>query len=231
MIYCHIEDEKGRIQVTGNNDKKLLNLLYEAGICSWLLDTDPLTAQSLNNGNMPNTSPVEQKANPFFSQNTSSFGQRTDPSFSQNTSPFPPNVLPPGQRTDPSFSQNTSSFGQRTDPSFSQNTSPFPPNVSPFEQRANPSFAHMQPQPASNSGMKSMSRRLFSDVPRMSATTGPEILQTLSRRHRRVLALVDGRRSAEKIAALLFPTPKDAWIALTLLQEMESMGIITWENR
>ena len=79
--------------------------------------------------------------------------------------------------------------------------------------------------------MNTGQRRSFADVPCISVRLNPQILQNVSRRHRRVLALVDGTRSAEKIAALLFATPKDAWIVLTLLQELESMGMITWMQR
>ncbi len=176
ITYCYIEDEKGGIQFAGNIDKKLLNVLYDLGIRSWLLDTDPLTIQSLSNyRNTPNNLP--------FIANT--------PSFTPNPPPLAPNTS--------SFAPNTSSFASNT--------------------------------PSRDSGMKSMSRRFFSDVPCISTNIGPEILHTLSRRHRRVLALVDGKRSAEKIAALLFSAPKDAWIVLTLLQEMESMRLITWINR
>ena len=180
ITYCHVEDENGNIQITGNIDTKLLNVLYNLGICSWLLDTDPLTIHSLNaSRNAPDSPPFLQPTPPF-SQNT--------PSFSQ---PAPQNA--------PSFSQPT--------PSFSQT------------------------QATGYLGTRSMPRRFFSDVPHISTNISPEILQTLSRRHRRVLGLVDGKRSAEKIAALLFAAPKDAWIVLTLLQEMEAMRIITWANR
>ncbi len=73
-----------------------------------------------------------------------------------------------------------------------------------------------------------MPGRSFSDIPRTTAQVDPKMLYTLSRRLRRVLALVDGTRSVEKIAALLASTPKEAWIVLALLQELESMRIITW---
>lgn len=73
--------------------------------------------------------------------------------------------------------------------------------------------------------------RLFSAVPRVIANLSPAVLHNLSRRQRRVLVLVDGTRSVEKIAALLFSTPQDTLIALELLQELEMMGLITLEQK
>lgn len=136
--------------------------------------------------------------------------------LSANKNNREPLELPPSERiTNPLLPRVQPSNNLRTPPPLERgNTSPLPPVQSTGSLR-----------------MNSASLRLFSAVPQVIANLSPAVLHNLSRRQRRVLVLVDGTRSVEKIAALLFSTPQDTLIVLELLQELEMMGLITLEQR
>lgn len=66
-----------------------------------------------------------------------------------------------------------------------------------------------------------------SPVPKIAVNIEPRTLNALSRRHRRVLVLVDGIRNVEKITEILFPSSRDPRPVLEVLRELEAMGLIT----
>jgi len=67
-------------------------------------------------------------------------------------------------------------------------------------------------------------------VPRKTVPIEPRTLQTLSRNQRRVLVLVDGTRSVEKIASILYSSSQDnVQAVLKTLRELESLRLITME--
>ncbi len=69
----------------------------------------------------------------------------------------------------------------------------------------------------------------LSVVPRRTAYFDQRALDRLSRRHRRVLSLVDNVRSVEKIASLLSASPDTQFLQQVrdIVQELEAMGMIT----
>jgi predicted transcriptional regulator len=71
-------------------------------------------------------------------------------------------------------------------------------------------------------------RNVSSVVPRLVFGLDPKILQSLSRSQRRVLVLIDGRRSIEKIFSIL--SSQDIQGILKTLRELEAMGLIVLER-
>ncbi len=65
---------------------------------------------------------------------------------------------------------------------------------------------------------------LFTEVVPRRTSRGEEVLQTLPREYRKVLALVDGQRSVHKMAAVLAMKDEEVMIALRTLQ---SWGLIS----
>ncbi|HEY7419652.1 MAG TPA: hypothetical protein VH593_31015 [Ktedonobacteraceae bacterium] len=72
-------------------------------------------------------------------------------------------------------------------------------------------------------------QRISSIVPRQVVNIESLVLQRLSRNQRRVLVLVDGTRSIEKIASVLYSSSQYNNIqgVLRTLRELESLGLIT----
>lgn len=71
---------------------------------------------------------------------------------------------------------------------------------------------------------------IYSIVPRKTVNIGLSALQRLSRNQRRVLILVDGTRSIEKIASVLYSSSQDnIQMVLRALRELESLRLITME--
>lgn len=208
IMRYQIEDKERNLLVAGNNDKKLLDVLYKLGALHWQLDTHDFNMQppGTNESSFKNNVSPPDTNRLLFGNNTQSIG---------NNAINTPNTTSFEQRTDVSFSQLQANGNMHTTPpsSAERRTGPLPPIPPPRIWNT-----------------PSMPARSFSDIPRTTTQIDPKMLYTLSRRLRRVLALVDGTRSAEKIAALLVSTPKEAWIVLALLQELEAMRIITWEK-
>lgn len=65
------------------------------------------------------------------------------------------------------------------------------------------------------------------EVPRRLETTEPLGMQSWSRKQRQVFALVDGRRSTQRIAAILCQPPE---VVAALLNDLRSMGVIAREQ-
>lgn len=65
-------------------------------------------------------------------------------------------------------------------------------------------------------------------LPRRTARADSTMLASLSRIHRRVLAMVDGERSVSKIASVLAMTDQQG--LLRVLNELHAWGLIVWET-
>jgi len=106
-------------------------------------------------------------------------------------------------------------------------TSPLPMVTRPFPTMTGPI-------PAVSSQHTIPLWRMSSIVPRQIINVEPQVLQTLSRDQRRVLVLVDGTRSVEKIAFILYSSSQDnrdtnIQAVLKTLRELESLRLITME--
>jgi hypothetical protein len=99
------------------------------------------------------------------------------------------------------------------------NTQPLPRAMLPTNTRPLPA-----PSPYDTVPLPSLS----SIVPRPTVYNKSLVLQRLSRSQRRVLVLVDGTKSVEKIASMLYPSSQDSiQVVLKTLRELESLGLIT----
>lgn len=66
-------------------------------------------------------------------------------------------------------------------------------------------------------------------IPRRVAQVGPEDLNAWPRKYRRVFVLIDGERSAEKIAAILSLPPGGVEEVGAVLRKLQSIGVIAME--
>ncbi|HEY7416237.1 MAG TPA: hypothetical protein VH593_13675, partial [Ktedonobacteraceae bacterium] len=156
VVYCHIEDSTGRVQVLSN--QRSLSLLYGMGKLEWYLELRSLDSSSFTDHS--------SFTNPSPSTNPSSFNAPQ-----RNTTPLP----------------GTSSYA----------TAPL--------------------------------QGISSVVPRPVINTNPRLLQSLPQIQRRVLALVDGTRSIEKISTLLFPSSRNTSEVYRVLRELETLRLIIME--
>ncbi len=102
---------------------------------------------------------------------------------------------------------------------------PLPTNTQPLPRAMLPTNTRPLPAPSPYDTVPLPS--LSSIVPRPTVYNKSLVLQRLSRSQRRVLVLVDGTKSVEKIASMLYPSSQDSiQIVLKTLHELESLGLI-----
>jgi hypothetical protein len=69
-----------------------------------------------------------------------------------------------------------------------------------------------------------------SPIPRRIVQVGQEDLNSWPRKYRRVFVLIDGERSAEKIAAILSLPPGGVEAVVEVLRKLQSIGVIVMEE-
>ena len=204
IVYCHVEDNRGNMHVF--DPGKAFKALNSLGVLDWQF-TKKLDSASHTHPSQSSNVPPPAFSAPLYSAPHNPLGQANGqhPNISagRNTDPLQPLFAPqpPGNRP------ISTPLG---------NTHPLPlPN-------------RFDTPPLQYFGRDSgYFRTIAALVPKLRVNIDTRLLNSLPRKNRRVLVLIDGVRSVEMIHNILSPSSQDINGTLGVLVDLERLGIIT----